>query len=134
METTSTKMAGTAPDGFTVHDYVDVMEKQRHQYDTFFALKSWRPKPLLHPEATKSIADKILNSPRMKDTIFQVQHINVEYLNILYPGQQFIYSFCKMETAATTALLLKQNIFCKKWDTHTVSVLFVLLATFLLNC
>lgn len=65
------------PIEFTVNDYVDIVEKQRHQYDTFFALKSWRPKPFLHPETTKSIAEKILNSPRMKDTMFQVSVLNV---------------------------------------------------------
>lgn len=58
--------------GFTVHDYVDILEKQKRQYDAFFALKSWRPTPELHPETTKSITDKIINSPRMKDTIQQV--------------------------------------------------------------
>jgi hypothetical protein len=57
---------------FTVKDYVDVVEKQRHQFDAFFCLKLWRPKPNLHPEATKLIADSILESPQMKDTIHQV--------------------------------------------------------------
>lgn len=61
-----------ASDVFTIHDYVDVLEKQKKQYDTFFALKAWKPKPVLHPETTRSLAEKIVNSPRMKDTIHQV--------------------------------------------------------------
>ena len=78
--------------GFTVHDYVDVLEKQKHQYDAFFALKSWRPKPELHPEATKSITDKIINSPRMKDTIHQVfkYFVNSDYF--LYYIIVFIFA------------------------------------------
>ncbi|KAK4003010.1 dihydroxyacetone phosphate acyltransferase isoform X1 [Daphnia magna] len=56
---------------FTVKNYVDIVEKQKHQFDAFFCLKLWRPKPNLHPEATKMIIEKILNSPQMKDTIHQ---------------------------------------------------------------
>lgn len=68
----SRKMDEFQTSDFIVHDYVDIMKKQKNQYDTFFALKSWRPKPVLHPETTKSVADKIISSPRMKDTIYQV--------------------------------------------------------------
>lgn len=57
---------------FPVSDFVDIGAKQKRQYDILFALKSWRPKPVLYPETTKSITEKILASPRMKDTIFQV--------------------------------------------------------------
>ncbi|XP_059350786.1 dihydroxyacetone phosphate acyltransferase-like [Daphnia carinata] len=59
---------------FTVKNYVDIVEKQKHQYDAFFCLKLWRPKPSLQPEATKFIIEKILNSPQMKDTIHQFLH------------------------------------------------------------
>ncbi len=65
-------MAATEPSRFTVKDYVDIVEKQKYQFDAFFCLKFWRPKPNLHPEATKLIADSILESPRMKDIIHQV--------------------------------------------------------------
>ncbi|XP_046442213.1 dihydroxyacetone phosphate acyltransferase-like isoform X2 [Daphnia pulex] len=65
-------MATTDPSRFTVKDYVDIVEKQKYQFDAFFCLKFWRPKPNLHPEATKFIADSILESPRMKDVIHQL--------------------------------------------------------------
>lgn len=66
------KDVATAESRFTVKDYVDIVEKQKYQFDAFFCLKFWRPKPNLHPEATKLIADSILESPRMKDIIHQV--------------------------------------------------------------
>lgn len=66
---------------FTVKNYVDIVEKQKHQFDAFFCLKLWRPKPNLHPEATKMIIEKILNSPQMKDTIHQVSKVISDVLN-----------------------------------------------------
>jgi len=57
---------------FAYHEYIDIVEKQKKQFDSFFALKLWRPNPVLHPEVTKAITDKILTSPRLKDVINQV--------------------------------------------------------------
>ena len=74
------KDVATAESRFTVKDYVDIVEKQKHQFDTFFCLKLWRPKPNLHPEATKLIADCLLESPQMKDVIHQVSYHNISFI------------------------------------------------------
>ena len=55
------------------NDYLDIVKEQKRQFDTFFALKLWRPNPVLQPEATRAISDKILASPHMTDVINQVQ-------------------------------------------------------------
>lgn len=53
-------------------DFVDIIKEQKHQYDTCFSLKLWRPYPALSPEKTKFITEKIIQTPRMRDTILQV--------------------------------------------------------------
>ena len=78
MESKSTsKKEEKQNDVFAYHEYIDIVEKQKHQFDSFFALKLWRPNPPhLHPEVTKAITDKILASPRMKDVINQVMKLS----------------------------------------------------------
>lgn len=56
----------------TPEDFFDMVEKQKHQFDTVFGLKRWRPVPELYPESTNSVIGKILDSPRVKETINQV--------------------------------------------------------------
>jgi len=52
--------------------FIDIVGIQKNQFDTLFSLKAWRPNPVLYPESTKSIADSILNSTRVKDVIEKV--------------------------------------------------------------
>lgn len=53
-------------------DFFDLVAKQKHQLDTLFSLKLWRPEPSLYPEETNSVIEKVLISPRVKEIIIQV--------------------------------------------------------------